>query len=229
MSTLTWGTYRTKLRRQFLSDTQALPAKQKWVDEVLLDLLHDALDTFCAHTAVATSVSYDAETAVEFTLPGNVYSPIMTTGMVYWDKDNIEPEYLSPVSVTGRSLTPPVGYFSEHPAGTLLTNADNPAGSGYTLYLHYFAYYNHPISDEATIDVPTWALKALGYDIAANALTSFAMKEANIGQWRAQPEKGSQESHSLAKQQMQLFKIYEQELSRRLRQNRATYWKEFRG
>jgi len=229
MSTLTWGTYRTKLRRQFLSDTQVDITKQKWGDEVLLDLLHDALDTFCAHTAVATSISYDAESAVSYELPGNVYSPITTTGMVYWDKDNINPQYLSPVSVKGRSLTPPVGYFSEHPEGTLLTNADSPAGTGYTLFLHYFAYYNHPLSDADTVDVPTWALKALSYDIAANALTSFAMKESNIAQWRAQPEKGAQESHSLAKQQAALFKIYEQELARRLRQNRTTYWKAFRG
>lgn len=222
----TWAQLRTQIRRTILKDETA--SRYRWPDAVLLDCINWAMDTFCAHTAVATGVEYAASGVGPYSLPDNVYENVEQSGQVYTraSSTNISGyDYLNPVRYTdGLDFTSGKGYY-EWPEGTLYLLQD--PGDTALVGIRYFAYYNHITSDADVMPVPRWSLIALSYLAAAYALSGDAVKSANIRQWAESPEKGTPEDNSLRKQQDYFFERYEREINRYPRQDRENQFRDF--
>lgn len=218
-----WGTFRTQLRRSILKDTDPTPTKQTWQDAMLVDFTNWALDIFASHTAVATATSFDASADLVYTLPSHLYDgdDFYQTGVVYYKDSTHTPVYLQPSS-SPDYLNPQKGEYS-------FTNRDvrlNVApGSGYTLYVCYFAYYTHVASDTDLIGVPRWAEWALANLIGAAAMSGPSTQFSAINQWKTKSDSGTPETNSMIYQQNQFIALYERELARVARQDRANFWR----
>jgi len=212
---LTWGDYRTQIQRSILQDE----SEQRWDTEMLRDYVWWALDAFCAHTAVATATSFVCVTDEKvFTLPDNVYEKIDVAGLVYTEFDG-RVEYLQPVFYTpGLNTTSESGFYT-HPNGSL--NTVIAPGDGYTLNVHYFAYYNHPFADNAVIDLPSWGYTPVAYLVGIHAMTSVGIKEARISQYDSKRDLGAPDDSALRSQQEWMVKMYDAELARHRRQDRS--------
>lgn len=220
---ITWLDYREQIRRAILKDDDPDPKKWRWPDYALRDLVGWAMDAFCAHTAVATATSFAATEAV-YTLPDNLYDGDMDSIMAYYiSNSGTTPSYLTPVSTPSRALTPNEGEFSVWPKDTLRIH--EAPGEGYTLYVYYFAYYDHPVEDTDMVQLPQWAHMAVGYLVASAAMTSPFIRSSNIKQW---DERGNQELNALRSAQKWFLELYETEITRVQRQNRSMYWTKHR-
>lgn len=212
---LTWSAFRTQLRRSVLKDVP----KSNWTDEALLDFCGWALDTVCAHTAAVTSVEYTGTTATGYTLPENLYESVEDAGLVYLRTSSgartVYPVFYHP-DVKSSDIT-----YREWPTGTL--QLSSAPGSG-TLVVDYFAYYSHPVSDSDPIGVPAWMLPALGFLIAAYALSPQATQAANIRTFNDKTDSGVPTQNALEQLQGTFLRRYEEALARRPRQNRANFW-----
>lgn len=216
---LTWGTYLAQLRRTVLRDK----SKAIWTEDLeLRDCLWWALDTFCAHTAVATSVEYTGVSDDSFELPDNLFESVETSGLVYLTTTGGSKVYLPPWNSSFTDRQNKVSY-KEFPKG-VLTLSDIPTGAP-DLTVEYFAYYNHPYLESDTVDVPGWAVPALSYLIAANAMVGVGVTSANIGQWDDKTDAGQPEHNPLRRQHEWFLHLYESELARFPRQERMNYWK----
>lgn len=213
----TWGDYRTQLRRSVLADVN----KITWTDDALLDYCSWALDTFSAHTALATSVEY---TGVDQTvaLPDNVCDSIESAGLVYLTTSGGSATYLPPwdYDLDYRSTT-----FREWPDHSLTFSESLPATA--TLHVDYYAFYPRPESTSDLLLIPRWAEGALGFLIAAYAMTGVSTTSGNIRQWNGDDDSGNPEHNPLLRLQNQFFMKYESEIARRQRQDRINFGKRF--
>lgn len=211
---LSWGDFRAQVRRTVLKSTN----EAQWSNEVLRDCVWWALDTFSAHTAVATSVTFDA-TGTTYVLPDHLIESVETAGLVYLLANGSRtylPSYLEP----GRDdadLT-----FQEWPARQLVL-ASTPA-TGAQLVVHYFAAYNHPYADSDSLDVPVWAVPALAFMTGVHALTSVSVNAGNIRQWNDENDSGNPEHNPLLALQRHLLTLYDSHLTRYPRQDRQNFW-----
>lgn len=233
-----WSDYREQLRRSVLQDENADPTKRKWSDPALADLCGWALDTFCAHTAKPTTVTfkdgdtknggsgatYDLRSDTKFYLPDDRFEKVDISGQVYY-VDGSQTVFLDPIRYT-EVLNRHSEGFCTYPTGVL--NLSSAIGSGRVLYVDYFAYWPRPVNDTDTIDIPRWATMALSFLIGVYALTGYGMREADISQWKTRRESGNPEDSSLRSQQEWLLKMYERELARVLPQDRTNYFREAR-
>lgn len=211
---ITWGAYREQVRRSLLKDT----TQTTWQDDELRDMVWWALDVFCAHTAAVTSVTIPA-TGTIYTVPENLYSPLEETGLLYLDANG---------TVTNLYTARP-GISHEDPEtysvwGSEIVLETQPV-AGANLVIRYFAYYNHPYSDDDTIDIPRWAFSAFNHLVTAYALTPVGVQSANISQWKDRQDSGQPENNALRVQQQHHYKLYEQELSRVPPQDRSNFYK----
>lgn len=207
----TWGEYRTQLRRSVLKD----PNQVTWSDDILRDLMGWALDTFCAHTAVATGMTYSAVTGTTVAIPDNVFGDLEATGLVYLQTTPIqvaEPQFFQDQSPKGTT------YFYSLWGNQLVFNA----APGCDVTLRYFAYYDRPVLDSDVVACPQWAESALTYLIGAYALTSIGVQSANISQW---DEKGNEENNALRAQQKYFMGLYEDALRRHSPQDRKNFYR----
>lgn len=206
----TWGDYRTQLRRSVLKD----PDKVTWSDDVLRDLVGWALDTFCAHTAVPTGVSYATPTGTSVAVPTNAFGDVETTGLLYLQTTPIQ--IVEPQRFSG-TATESTYFYSVWGSEIVLSSV--PTAS---LTLRYFAYYDHPVLDSDVLQCPQWSFLPLNYLIAAGALTSVGVQSANISQW---DEKGNEENNALRAQQKYFMALYEDALRRQTPQDRKNFYR----
>lgn len=216
--TLTWGDFRTQIRRSILKD----PDSANWSNDSLLDFCWWALDAFAAHTAAVTSVEYTGVTdTTEYALPENQYESIESAGLVYLRAQSGAKTYLPAYSEPDR--TDKDIYFEEIPAGNLVLSS--APSTGQVLCVRYFAYWNRPTTDSDTIDTPIWSHKALAHLIGAYAMTGHGVVSANIGQWDDRTDSGQPENNPLRVQQKWLMEVYEREIFRHAIQDRQNFWK----
>lgn len=218
----TWGEFLRQVRVAVLRDS--VPDEEtgefRFSDEELLVVMGWALDTFAAHTALATSIAYTPATATFYELPAAIY-----------DGDNIaqtisvklysggQYNYLDPVRYTeGFSPMKESAGYTVFPDRQL----NIPAGGDDTsiLTLQYFSYYPHPTVPESVILTPRWAEVALSYLVGSRSLVGAGLKAAIIGQWKAKPDTGNPEHNPVSKQQKFFMCLYEDELRKRQPQDR---------
>lgn len=218
MAALTWGNYKAVVRRSILKD----PAGTKWGDDMLRDFMGWALDALCAHTAYPTGTSYagDGET-VEFSLPDNIYLPLEQAGLVRVEAESTErlPKYLKPVFSSWDISPDHESGFREWPLGKIRTNA--PVDTGSTLVVDYYAYYNHPVSDNDLVTAPTWALSALSYRIGAYALAQREIQEAKLSTFDDKRDSGTPEDSATRLQAEAWIKRWYEELAAHPKQKRV--------
>lgn len=217
---ITWGDFRDMVRRSPLKDEGVT----RWPALNLQDAVWWALDTFCAHTAVPTSVEFTGDGVTkEFTLPDNIYVSPEQAGLVTVEADD-EVEYLLPVFHTPKlNLTTEQGFYvwNDQKLYTVVAPAEAS-----TLKVMYYAYYNHPYTDSDQITIPTWAWGAVAFLTAAHAVSNRAMQESLIAQYRDKRDKGDPEDHSLQEIQSWWFKCYEAAIARVPKQNRTYMYQE---
>jgi len=220
--TLTLLSFRNSVRRSVLKDVN--PTTPRWSDSEISDFIAWSLDTFAHHTAQATSVSYTGVTGTTFTLPDNLFESLDESGQVYL-KSGDTIKYLAPVRYANdRSVFSDDGFYT-FPDKTLnLVKTPVVNGSTTDLIVRYFAYYNHPVQNTDTIDVPRWAVAALSYLVGAHSLAGVGMRSANISQWKEKPEAGGPEHNALRKQQEWFLEMYNLEIDRRHPQDRTNFW-----
>ena len=216
---ITWGAFKTVVRRSILKDVNGT----KWSDDNLLDYVGWALDAFCAHTAYASSTTYEGDgVTYQFTLPDNVFVPLEEAGLVYLfdPSDEHLPIYLQPV-YTSFDVQPsdPYGYYT-WPEGTLCTT--QPVDTDITLVVRHYAKYTHPLSDSDLITVPTWAHAAIAYRMGAYALAGLEIREAKISSYDAKPDTGNPEDNATRIQAESWFKRYQDELALHPKQVRVS-------
>jgi hypothetical protein len=227
MSVLTWGEFRTQIRRSILIDESPGEAEEyRWSDESLRDCLWWAMDTFACHTAQASSVNYDPATGVVYDLPDNLFTgeSLDVTGLVCRVDETGDRTYYNPVQYT-EGLNPLLGHngFYTYPYNVLhLTTAP---GTGYWLEVRYFAFYTHPMADKDTIDIPRWGQLALAYLVGAHALSGAGIKSAKIAEWRRKPDTGNPIQNPLKEMEEYFFKLYEREMARLSTQNRVNHFR----
>lgn len=210
-----WSEFRTALRRSVLKDESALT----WSNEALLDVCKSALDVLAAHTAVATGAVLSPASS-EYTLPSNLYGSLEETGALFTvnASSQVTRWYVAtyfPEEVYGEYL------FRTWGDRLILTEA--PADSD-VLELRYFAYYDHPISDNSVLGIPRWSNLAFSYLMAAIALTPVSMQSSNINQWKTKTDSGQPEQNALKVAQDWMYTLYEREIARYPRQDRKTYF-----
>lgn len=208
----TWGVFRSQIRRSVLKSL----TQDTWGDEALKDMMGWALQTFAAHTAMPSGVTYTGATGTVFTLPDNIYSPLDETGVVYL------------VTTSGFEAVNPYYRTEDGQSydiwGNDLIFREELDGSK-DLQIKYFAYYPEPSSDSDEIMVPGWAFSALSYLMGALALTPEGVQSANIRQWNDRYDSGNPEHNSLRAQQEHFIKLYEREIGRHVRQDRENFFR----
>lgn len=208
---MNWGTFRTQIRRSILKEVEVT----NWSDESLMDACGWALDTFCAHTALVSGVTYEApEQAI--VLPDDVFDDIERTGLVYVATSPVivaRPTYIIPDH--GASALSYVVW------GNTLTFSKAPSAD---VTVRYFAYYPHPVDDNSEILIPRWAYNAVAHLVGALALTQDAINSSGISRWNTREESGTPEDNALRIQQNHLLKVYENEINRFPRQDRLNHY-----
>jgi hypothetical protein len=206
-----WATFRTQVRRSILED----PDKVTWTDDdELMDFCGWALDTFCAHTAVASSVLYEDIAASTLVLPDNVYGDVESSGYVYLNVTDVGWSQVKPARLFDFAPSEEITYsvwgstlqFSEAVSGDVL--------------VRYFALYPHPTDDNSEITIPAWAYTAVAHLIGAYALTMKGISSAGIDRYKGEEDRGSPEDNALRAQQVHLLKVYDLEIARHPRQIR---------
>ncbi len=224
---LTWGQFRLQIRNGILQDSVLAEGATefRYTDESLRVACGWALDEFAQHTAVATSTSYSPATSLSYGLPDNLYDPepLEQTGFVYLSNGVDKPVYLDPINYTPVLEVYDDKGFMTYPDHTLLLS--NAGTDLDTLYVRYFAYYNHPYQDSDIIAVPQWALPALSYLVGGHAISGYALKSASIRQWGAKPDTGTPEQNPLRLQQREFFKIAHDSMDRFPRQDRTQWFR----
>lgn len=235
---LTWGEYRTSIRRSVLAD----PDSTTWSDGQIQDLISWALDRFCIHTAYLKTLTindgdtksdgqtqYDFSTDAVFELPADVFESLEIGGRVsvlttegtqiYFDAVEYTPG-LTPYSPTEPS-------FWIWPNDTL--NLSHSPGTGSQVIIDYFAYYPVPGVDEtdAIILIPRWAQKPVATLVGAFALESQAIQSATIDRWKSDFDSGNPEHNALRRQMEFLLKHYEYEVSKHPPQDRANFFRTY--
>lgn len=212
---LTWGEYRTIIRRTVLNDVDSTTWPS---NDTLLDCLGWALDAFCVHTAAPTSVVYTSLTR-EIPVPDNLFSDLEDTGAFYLVSSST-PFFVPPLHLKDYEDTQNISFAVY---GNTLTLTETPP-TGATGKLYYFAYYNKPVVDADTIDIPRWALNAVAHLVGSYALSQQAMLIANINMWKSREDSGTPVQNAIEVQQRWMFKVYESELARFPNQNRENYY-----
>lgn len=228
--TISWAAYRAQIRRSFLDDVSEV----KFTDAQLLDAVGFALEEFAAHTAVASASSFTMNgTDTTITMPDNVYSSLEDTGLVILTQDdqrqNLEPIVRRPGDVltgTAWDSDDPKRYW-ERPRGVI--NFTFVPDNNATVEVYYFAAYNHPVADDDTIDVPSWALQPLACLTAAAVFGSKGALAADIGQWDQRRDSGNPEHNPLHRHIEHLRWLYDQLIARvPVQQRDHLYQKEYR-
>lgn len=212
---LTWGEYRTIIRRTVLNDVDSTTWPS---DDTLLDCLGWALDAFCMHTAAPTSVVYTSVTR-ELPVPGNLFSDLEDTGALYLVRSST-PYAVPALHLLDYQSTVDMAFAVY---GNTITLTAEPSGAS-SAKLYYFAYYNKPVADADTIDIPRWAYNAVAHLVGSYALSQQAMLIANINMWKSKEDSGTPVQNAIEVQQRWMFKVYENELSRFPNQNRENYY-----
>lgn len=216
---MTWLTLRTQVRR-LLQDNKAT-GTPRWSNEQLLDCAIWALNSLCAHTALATATSFtcDGETS-DFTIPDNLYEDIVRSGAVYLD-DGFSVSYINPVPTNRRDRSFS-GYYVN---GRNILHMIMKPSIGSILTVYYFALYPHPVYENDLILAPMWATAALAYLISAYAVSSYSVKLAGIRQWNTKQDSGNPEQSPVEDMYEVYMEAYERELSRVPLQQRENYWR----
>lgn len=212
---MNWGELREQFRRSAIKEQR----DNTWTDLMLRDFCHWALDDLCAHTAYPTATAYPGdEVTTSFPLPSNIFSAaedLDSTGLVYLvSSETID--YLQPVRLSAAAQKPPKGNYAVGFGGNLLLGVAPQATQ--QVWIEYFSYYPHPYADSDPILVPSWAITPLIYRMGVHALTSVAVRSSALNQWK---DRGDIEANSLFATQRQLIRMYEEELSKHMVQNRS--------
>ena len=220
MAALTWGEYKTVIRRTILKNDLT---GVMWTDELLADAVAWALDGLCVHTALAKSISYegDGET-YQFTLPDDVFVPLDQAGLVMLmdTSTGAVPTYYQPAHSTFKIAPSDEWTFSVWPATTLEVGAPVPISAN--LVVRYYASYPHPTQDSDVLAIPLWAYTAVAYDTAIHALTSESLVEASDAVGKTSPDRGQPENNSIRQLQKWWIQMYDREMNRYPRQARVT-------
>lgn len=212
---LTWGEYRTIIRRTILNDRE----NTNWPNnDTLLDCIGWALDAFCAHTAVPTSIVYTS-VSQQFTAPENLFGDLASTGRLYLTTSS---RFVAIPSLDLLAKEDTGLVFSVYGDNVVLSEDPSTLYSGGKLF--YFAYYNHPVLDSDTIDIPVWARNAVAHLVGAYAITQNAMLIAQINQWKSREDAGTPVQNAIEVQQKWMLKFYENELARYPNQKRENYY-----
>lgn len=216
---LTWAELRTQAKR-LLQDNKST-GTPRWSNDQLLDYASWALNSLCAHTALATATGFTCDgVASAFTLPNNFYEEVTRSGAVYID-DGFSVSYLNPVPIW-KHAGALNGYYL-NPSNILNTVMVPSNGSILTIY--YFASYPIPVNDNDLILAPAWATAALVFAIGSYAHSSYATKTASIRQWNTKSDSGNPEQNPIEDMSRVYYERYQMELLQVPNQQRENYWR----
>lgn len=197
-----WSVFRNHIRRSILKDTLVDVTKRKWSDDQLMDMAGWALDVFAIHTAAVTSVEIPLVSGtLAYDLPDNLFESPEIAGAVYTVSSDSVRQYYKPYLLQPVDLA--YGYYVENNQLVFLEAPEsNPT-------LLYYAYWNKPLADSSSIDVPNWALPALANLIGSYAMSPEAVPTTNIRRFAEEPEKGTPLDNPYILQQNQFLKMYD--------------------
>lgn len=197
-----WSVFRNYIRRSILKDTQTDVTKRKWSDDQLMDMAGWALDVFAIHTAAITSLEIPIVSGtLAYDLPDNLFESPEIAGAVYTVSSDSVRQYFKPYLLQPVELA--YGYYVENNQLVFIEEPEsNPA-------LLYYAYWNKPLVDSSSIDIPNWAHIAVGNLVAAFAMSPEAVPTTNIRRFAEEPEKGTPLDNPYISQQNQFLKLYD--------------------
>ena len=210
-----WSDFRNYVRRSILDDENS----SKWSDDQLGDMVGWALDIFCVHTAVVSSmVITPVAGTLAYELPDNLFVSPETAGAVYAVSGSTK-EFYKPFF---RQQTEPAFAYYVSPEDTInfLEVPQNP------VTIHYYGYSPHPATDTDLITVPQWSLPAIAYLIGALAMSPESVPTSNINRFREAPEKGTPLDNPMIQQQNAFLALYDNFIKRFPLQNRELYVEE---
>src|SRR5690606_15478425 len=124
---LTWGAFREQIRRSVLRDLD----DAVWTNDQLKDACGWALDTFCAHTAVATAIVHtDVDTTLP--LPENLYGDLERSGLLYVRYNESVGTYFPALTLPANSVEASFSVWGD----LIYLSSAPPAGSELTI-LYY--------------------------------------------------------------------------------------------
>ena len=237
----TWGDYVTKIRRSVFNDL----GESQWTDDQFYDFFLWAQDTFCAHTAKPSEYIFDSvanaalaspldlDVDTRYPLPSDVYDDFEYTSMVELVTTQ-QTHYFDPIDKTAgiHPYTNPssVPTYDVFPTGYI--NFQNAMGADSSLRIKYFAYYDTPDDKDDTdfvLEIPRWSEVAVGFLMAAYALTPLGIQSANIDRWKESADSGNPEHNALRTQQKFMMGEYRNILSQYPKQDRVNYWRKYDG
>jgi len=212
-----------------------------WSAEQVHDFLGWALDRFCIHTAPLKTVTvvdgslrtdatpYDFTVDTDIELPDDIFEALSVGSRVYATDTAGNLTYYDPIKRTPglHANRPTEASFWVWPEETLNLNA--APGTGASVTIEYFAYYEKPAidNDAAIIRIPRWAEKPLATLIGAMALEPTGIQSATIDRWKIDDDSGNPEQNALRAQQQFLLRHYEYEISKHPSQDRANFFREY--
>ncbi len=219
--------FRDQVRNLLLAD--AIPDDNgdfKFVEPQFKYAVWWATDQFANHTAQPSSVTFTTPTTYTYQLPDNRYEgdKIDTSGQVFLLHSDLTTKILDPIEYTENLERDTGAGFYTYPDDVL--NITTLPLSTDILTVRYFAYYDHPQSDDDLIRVPRWAIMPLAYLAASHILSNESLKTANIRQYAADEDKGTPEHNPLLKQQMQYLAIYDREIAKHMPQDRTNMFRQ---
>jgi hypothetical protein len=218
----TWAEYKNYMRRAILNDDPTDIAKRRYSDEQMWIALGWALDGFCSHTAKQAEYIDATFTGTTVSIPTDVYDDFGNTARVTVGEDVYRSSYHS----MGHSPSSDGDFYK--PWGGVVT-LRNEITSETTLSIQYFSQWSKPATvddDTFVLDFPLWAEAAVGYLIASHLMTGFSMRVPQLRQFAENPEKGGPEDNPFRRQQQWLLRMYQGEVDRVNKQDRANFFVE---
>ena len=197
MPSIEWSTLKAQIGRK-LND----PTYSKYSEQLLLDLVNDALIHFASvHTGVKSDFDIvgDGE-AYSFDLPDNIVDTEQAGvyGVELDDQTWLrEQPYWAGMqfpSDTRDTDSSPVAYTmwpTDQISLTRVPSLDE------VVALHYVAYYPEVTDDTSVITVPYWAREAIKCYVCSEALGPGSVKTAQLRQYQSRREAGKPEDNPL--------------------------------
>lgn len=212
----TWSQFRTQIKRTVLKDTSTTSPKHS--NDALLDAFVWACNTFCEHTALASSVTHTGFSGDQLSLPDDIYESLESAGIVVVRNGSDDPVYLKPIRYSDRSSGEGFYVWGNEIRLTDEAEADSE------VEILYFAYYPAPAADNDVLTIPKWAEGALAFLTGAYVLIGSATAAAAIDQFDSEDDKGNPEHNPHRSQSTWMMKQYHMMINQHPRQDRENFF-----
>lgn len=231
----TWGELIEKTLRSTLRDVEY----STWSPDQVRDALGWALKTFANHTAPMKEITYeDGDTGlsgpidfsedIKVPVPQDLFSPLDTTGQLFYTTDEDVIYHLDPANRTTYmhiNVLDPQS-FVIWPDNTIILG--QAPGAGSILTVRYFSYWAEPTIDDDDLDIsiPPWAEKPIATLTGAYCLEGLGVESSLIDRWKDDSDSGNPEQNALRRQQQYLIAQYEWMIAQHERQDRENFFRE---